>query len=90
MEQIMNYIIQFSPAITAVLGIIASMVVTFKKIKGHNEETLKEVKTSEAKIVELNKEMLIENQRLRKENANLKEQMNVVMSHLKHVHTKEE
>lgn len=88
MENIMNLIIAYSPAITAIIGIIASMVVSIKKIKGHNEKTLNEVKTTEAKIIEINTQMIEENQKLRNENAELKDALNEIIRRMNHIHKK--
>lgn len=88
MEQFMQYLVEFSPAITALIGIIASMVVGIKKIKGHNEKTLNEVKTTEARIIEINTQMIEENQKLRNENAELKDALNEVIRRMNHIHKK--
>lgn len=88
MEQVMQYLIEFSPAITSVISILVAMVVGFKKIKGHNDKTLNEVKDTEAKIVEINAQMVVENQKLRNENAELKEALNDIIRKINHVHKK--
>ena len=88
MEQVMQYLIEFSPAITAVIGILVSLIVGIKKIKGHNDKTLEEVKAAEAKIVDLNAQILEENEKLRNENQQLQNKLDGIIAHINHIHKK--
>ncbi len=89
MEQVMQYIMEFSPAITAMISVIVAIVVGFKKIKGHNDETLKEVKDSEQRIILINEQRNEDLEELRRENAELKADLRKVMAKLEHVHFKD-
>ena len=89
MEQVMQYIMEFSPAITAMISVIVAIIVGFKKIKGHNDETLKEVKDSEQRIILINEQRNEDLEELRRENAELKADLRKVMAKLEHVHFKD-
>lgn len=72
MDAVVQYIIQLSPAVTALIGVVVALVVGIKKIKASNAETVANVKAT-------NKEMLKSNQELRQENKELKRQLNKVL-----------
>lgn len=90
MEQVMNYIIEFSPAITAFIGIVVSLIVGIKKIKQHNNETLDEIKGANAKIIELYQEEVEKRQEIQRENQELKKDLRKMMAKLNHVHFEED
>lgn len=85
MEQIINYLIEFSPAITAMISVIVAIIVGFKKIKGHNDKTLGELKETEQRIIIINEQRVKDNEDLRRENAELKADLRKVMAKLNHV-----
>ena len=86
MEQVMQYIIEFSPAITAFIGIVVSLVVGIKKIKAHNNETLDEIKSANAKIIELYQQEVEKRQEVQRENEEIKKDLRKMMAKLNHVH----
>lgn len=90
MEQIMNYIIEFSPAITAFIGIVVSLIVGIKKIKQHNNDTLEEIKGANARIIELYQEEVAKRQEVQRENEEIKRDLRKVMAKLNHVHFEED
>lgn len=79
--QITQYLIELSPAITALVGIIVTIVVGAKKIKAANAETIADVKAT-------NKEMKHANIELMKENAELKGEIKKVLNELHNVKEK--
>ena len=89
MEQVMNYIIEFSPAITAMISVIVAIIVGFKKIKGHNDKTLNELRDAEQRIILINAQRNEDLESLKRENAELKADLRKVMAKLEHVHIKD-
>lgn len=86
MEQVMQYLIEFSPAITAVVSVLVTIIVGIKKIKGHNDKALQELREAEQRIVIINEQRIQENEDLRRENAELKADIRKLMAKLEHVH----
>jgi Sec-independent protein translocase protein TatA len=72
MEEVVQYIIQLSPAVTALIGVVVALVVGIKKISAANAETVASVKATNKAIIESNQE-------LRAENKELKHQLNKVL-----------
>ena len=64
-EDVVTYIISIAPAITAVVSIIASVIVAIKKTKSLNAETL-------TKLTEISKDMLDQTFETQKQNQDLK------------------
>lgn len=89
MEQVMQYIMEFSPAITAMISVIVAIVVGFKKIKGHNDKAIKELRDAEQRIIIINEQRNEDLESLRRENAELKADLRKVMAKLNHVHIKD-
>lgn len=89
MEQVMQYIMEFSPAITAMISVVVAIVVGFKKIKGHNDKTLGEIRDTEQRIIVINEQRNEDLESLRRENAELKADLRKVMAKLEHVHIKD-
>ena len=89
MEQVMQYIMEFSPAITAMISVIVAIIVGFKKIKGHNDKTLTDLKDTEQRIILINAQRNEELEDLKRENAELKADLRKVMAKLEHVHIKD-
>lgn len=79
--QITQYLIELSPAITALVGIVVTIVVGVKKIKAANAETIADVKAT-------NREMKQANIQLIKENAELKGEIKKVLNELHNVKEK--
>lgn len=90
MEQVMNYIIEFSPAITAFIGIVVSLIVGIKKIKQHNNDTLDEIRSANARIIELYQEEVVKRQEVQRENEEIKRNLRKMMAKLNHVHFEED
>lgn len=90
MEQIMNYIIEFSPAITAFIGIVVSLIVGIKKIKQHNNDTLEEIRSANARIIELYQEEVAKRHEVQRENEEIKRDLRKMMAKLNHVHFEED
>ena len=82
-SQITQYIIELSPAITALIGVVVALVIGIKKIKQTNEETVKDVRAT-------NKEMLARNIELQKENLELKKELKQAMRHIKNIKLKDD
>ena len=89
MEQVMQYIMEFSPAITAMISVIVAIVVGFKKIKGHNDKAINELREAEQRIIVINEQRNEDLESLRRENAELKADLRKVMAKLEHVHIKD-
>lgn len=82
-SEVVNTIIAISPAITALIGIIVSLIVGIRKIKATSDETVKNVK-------ETNQRMLAANMELQKENMELKKDLKIVVNTIKKIKSKEE
>ena len=87
---IQEIIISAAPAITAIIGIIVSLIAGIKRIKQANRDTLEEMRNKNAAIVENVAQIAQNNDELRRENAELKRDLQRVMAKLNHVHIKEE
>lgn len=85
-SQITDIIIAAAPAITAVIGIIISLVAGIKRIKQANRDTLKEIKDKNAQLIENVAQIAQNNEELRRENEELKRDLRKVMAKLNHVH----
>lgn len=99
-SQITDLIIAAAPAITAVIGIIISLVAGIKKIKQNNsdivnrikqsnEEALQEMRDKNAEVIANVAQIAQNNQALREENEELKADLRKVMAKLNHVHIKD-
>lgn len=82
-SQIAQTLIEFAPAITALIGVLVSLVVGIKRIKNNNnqtcieikrdnDKTVKELKEANENLVKLNEELRNENAELRDDNAEFK------------------
>lgn len=67
-ENVIEYLITIAPAITAVVSIIASVIVAIKKTKSLNSETI-------AKLTEISKDMLEQTMDVQQQNSDLKLEM---------------
>ena len=88
-SQITDIIIAAAPAITAVIGIIISLVAGIKRIKQANRDTLEEIKDKNAQLMKNVAEIAQNNVDLARENAELKEDLREVMCHIKKIEFKE-
>jgi predicted ribonuclease toxin of YeeF-YezG toxin-antitoxin module len=89
-SQIYEIIIAAAPAITAIIGIIVSLVVGIQKVKANNKEAIDEMKKTQVKIIEINTQQVQLNEDLRRENAELKRDLRKVMAKLSHIHVEDE
>lgn len=89
-SEITAYIISLAPTISAVIGIIVSLVVGIKRIKHDNRDTLDECRKQNAAVVENVAQIAQKNDELTRENAELKRDLRKVMSKLNHVHFEED
>lgn len=71
-EDVVTYIISIAPAITAVVSIIASVIVAIKKTKSLNAETI-------TKLTEISKDMLEQTFEAQKQNKNLRLEISQVI-----------
>ena len=67
-ENVIEYLITIAPAITAVVSIIASVIVAIKKTKSLNSQTI-------AKLTEISKDMLEQTMDVQQQNSDLKLEM---------------
>ena len=81
-----DIIIAAAPAITAVIGIIVSLIAGIKRIKHDNTETLNEIRSKNAEVIENVAQIAQNNEKLRQENEELKRDLRKVMAKLSHVH----
>ena len=89
-SEITALILSLAPAVSAVIGIIVSLVVGIKRIKHDNTDTLNECRKQNASIRENVAQIAQNNEDLRRENAELKRDLRKVMAKLNHVHIKDE
>lgn len=89
-SQVYEIILAAAPAITAVIGIIVSLVAGIKRIKQANRDTLEECRKQNASIRENVAQIAQNNEELRQENAELKRDLRKVMNKLNHVHVEDE
>lgn len=71
-EDVVTYIISIAPAITAVVSIIASVIVAIKKTKSLNAQTI-------TKLTEISQEMLEQTFEAQKQNKNLRLEISQVI-----------
>lgn len=83
---IQEIIIAAAPAITAIIGIIVSLVAGIKRIKHDNTKTLDEIRDKNAKVIENVAQIAQNNEELKRENEELKRDLRKVMAKLNHVH----
>lgn len=81
---IQEIIISAAPAITAIIGIIVSLVAGIKRIKRANTDTLEECRKQNAEVIENVAQIAQKNEELQRENAELKHDLRVMMAKLNH------
>lgn len=89
-SQITELILNLSPAITAVIGIIVALIVGIKRIKQANSDTLNECRKQNAAVAEHVAQIAQKNDELTRENLELKKDLRKVMAKLSHVHVEED
>lgn len=100
-SEITALIMSLAPTISAVIGIIVSLVAGIKRIKQANKDVIEEVKAnneaakeewlkSNHEIIEANLKLACENYNLHQENEELKRDLRKVMAKLNHVKIKDE
>ena len=89
-SEIYATVIAAAPAITAVIGILVSLIVGIKKVKNATDNTLSEVKRSNAEIAHNVEKLVQRNLELEEENKELKRELRTTLAYLKHVKDKEE
>lgn len=89
-SEINALIISLAPTVSAVIGIIVSLVVGVKRIKQDNIKTIKEIHSSNADLAERVEQVVADNEELTRENLELKKDLRKVMAKLNHVHIEED
>ena len=89
-NEITALIMSLAPTISAVIGIIISVVVGIKRIKQANTDTLEECRKQNASVVKNVAQIAQKNDELTRENAELKRDLRKVMAKLNHVHFEED
>ena len=78
MDVLTQYLIELTPAVTAVIGIVVALIVGIKKIKAANKETVDDVKAT-------NKQMREANEVLMRQNLELKDTLEKTIKEIKHI-----
>ena len=89
-SEIYAAVIAAAPAITAVIGILVSLIVGIKKVKNTTDSTLSEVKRNNAEIAHNVEKLVQRNLELEEENKELKKELRTTLAYLKRVKDKEE
>lgn len=89
-NEITALIMSLAPTISAVIGVIVSLVVGIKRIKHDNRDTLEECRKQNASVVENVAQIAKNNEELRRENEELKRDLRKVMAKLNHVHIEDD
>ena len=71
-ENVIEYLITIAPAITAIVSIVASVIVAIKKTKSLNNQTI-------LKLTEISKEMLSQTMETNQQNVDLKVQLTEIL-----------
>ena len=83
---IQEIIIAAAPAITAIIGIIVSLVAGIKRIKQANRDTLEECHKQNTEVIIKVSQIAQNNEALKRENEELKRDLRKVMAKLSHIH----
>lgn len=89
-SEITALIMSLAPTITAVIGVIVTIIVGIKRIKQANTDTLSECRKQNADVIKNVAQIAQNNEKLRQENAELKRDLRKVMNKLNHVHVEDE
>lgn len=87
-NEITALIMSLAPTISAVIGVIVSLVVGVKRIKHDNRDTLEECRKQNAAVIENVAQIVKENDKLKAENEELRELVKRTLDRLNHVKTK--
>jgi cell division protein FtsB len=75
-NQITQMIIEFAPVITALIGILVSLIIGIRRIKNSNEKTYGEIRKDNSntinQLTDMNAQLVEANNKLRQENEALK------------------
>lgn len=80
-DAVVQYIILYGPTLVAVIGTIGTVIAAIKKVTKGTEENTAQTKLLRKEVGNINqalKNVLIENAELKKENAELKANMNKI------------
>lgn len=89
-NEITALIMSLAPTISAVIGVIVSLVVGIKRIKHDNRDTLAECRKQNADVIKNVAQIAQNNEELRRENEELKRDLRKVMAKLNHVHIEDD
>lgn len=87
-NQITQMIIEFTPIITALIGILVSVIVGIRRIKNSNAKTISELRSSNDQLVQHNEQLAKDNAELMEANRQLREDMQILMLELHDIHIK--
>ena len=88
-NEITALVMSLAPTISAVIGVIVSLIVGVKRIKHDNKDTLEECRKQNAAVIENVAQIVKENDKLKAENEELRELVKRTLDRLNHVKTKE-
>ena len=88
-NEITALIMSLAPTISAVIGVIVSLIVGVKRIKHDNKDTLEECRKQNAAVIENVAQIVKENDKLKAENEELRELVKRTLDRLNRVKTKE-
>lgn len=84
-QEIMNLIIAIAPALTAIVGVIGSVVIMIKKVKNIDAKHSKEVKTTNEQHSKSMNDLHTKMDIVLAENAELKRQLTKTLKIINHV-----
>lgn len=91
-NQVTQMIIEFAPVITALIGIMVSIIVGIARIKNSNTVTYNNIRrdneSTVSELKELNRKLAEENGELKEANAELREDLRNLMLELHNIHVK--
>mgnify|MGYP003309781528 CR=1 FL=1 len=80
-ETIINYIVSLAPTLAAILSMIATVIITIKKIKTNSQDVLESVHRQADSSISLSRQIA----NLAKENAELKKELTSVIKRINKV-----
>jgi|GEM_PF-1951266 len=89
-NEITALVMSLAPTISAVIGVIVSLIVGIKRIKHDNRDTLDECRKQNAAVIENVAQIAQKNEELTRENEELKRDLRKVMAKLNHVHIEDD
>lgn len=88
-NEITALIMSLAPTISAIIGVIVSLIVGLNRIKHDNRDTLDECRKQNAAVIENVAQVVKENDKLKAENEELRELVKRTLDRLNHVKTKD-